>query len=135
VPRDGGDGPWPQHEVVQVFVEGKEPARGEDEGQEAHAAEGYVGDQHDAGEADGVAAQLFAAAAQVLGEAAVDAVADPLDAGIFGWKIGDHPQGQFGIEGAQVLNEAPVEVAGAGGEGDLDLRVQRFRSMFSRFND
>ena len=54
--------------MVEVFVEGDEGAGGEDEGQEAHAAEGDVGDQHDAGEADVVAAQLFAAAAQVLGE-------------------------------------------------------------------
>ena len=49
----------PQHEVVEVFVEGDEGARGEHQGQEAHAAEGDVGDQHDAGEADVVAAQAL----------------------------------------------------------------------------
>ena len=125
VPRDGGNRPRPQHEVIEVFVEGEEAARGEDQRQQSHAAEWDVGDQHDAGQADGLAAQLFAAVAQVLGERAVDAVADPLEFGIFGRKIGDHPKGQFGIEGAQVLDETPVEGVGAAGEGELDLRVQR----------
>ena len=54
--------------MIQVFVEGEEAARGEHERQQAHAAEGNVGDQHHGGEADVVAAQRFAAAAQVLGE-------------------------------------------------------------------
>jgi hypothetical protein len=113
VTRDGKDRPGPEHEVVEVFVEGEERARRQDERQQAHPAEGNVGDQHDAGQSDGVATQCFAAGAQVVGEGPVDAVTDPLDGGIFGRKFGDHPKGQFGIEGAQVLDQAPVEVLGA----------------------
>ena len=111
--------------MVEVFVEGEESPRPQDEREQAHAAEGDVGDQHDAGQPDAVAAQLFAAAAQVLGETAVDAVADPLEAGIRGGKIGHHPEGQFGIEGAQMLDEAPVQVFGAAQERELDFRGQR----------
>ena len=113
VARDVGKGRRPEHEVVEVFVESKETARRQYECQQAHAAERDVGDQHDAGEADGVAVHGLPAGAQVCGEGAVEAVGDPLEGGILGRKIGDHPDGQFGIDGAQVLDEAAVEVFGA----------------------
>ena len=93
---DGGEGRRPQHEVVEVFVEGDKGARREHQCQEAHAAEGNIGDQHHAGEADLVAAEFFAAAAQVLGESAVDAVADPLEGGSSGGKLETTQRGSSG---------------------------------------
>ena len=125
VPRNRWNGPRPEHEVVEVFVESEEAPGRENQRQQAHAAERHVGDKHHTGEADLITAQLFPAAAQVLGEGTVDAITNPSECGILRWKIGHHPQRQLGIEVAQVLDEAPVEVLGAGSKGDLDLRIQR----------
>ena len=124
VPQDGPAATRPQHEIVQVLIEGQEPERRQQQGHQAHAAERHAGNQHHPGQPDPVARGLGAAAGQVLRQAPVDAIGNPFQIGVFGRKIGDHPQRQFREKGAHALDQAAVQLVGAAGECDLDSRLQ-----------
>jgi len=109
----------PQHEIVQVFVDGQKVKGREDQRQQSHAAERDIGHQKDARETDGFASKRAAAACQILQEAA--AIAHPVEV-LFGWrKFRDDVERQFGKDRSHAFDQARVEFIGARCECDFDL--------------
>lgn len=119
MPKDGGNGARPQHEMVQVFVECQHIQRREQKGQQAEPPQGHVGRQHYSGETDGATAKRRAAAGQVVAQRPVDLVAHPAEVAIRGLELRDYAERQAGVDSPHALDETSVKVVGSRGEYDL----------------
>ena len=122
VARHGRKAARPQHEVVEILIDGQEVQRRQDQRQQPHPAKRNIGNQQHTRQADGLPAEGTAATRPVLQDAAP--VAHPVRVAVSGAEIRNHVERQFGKELAHARDEAHVQVVGSRRKSYLDFRLQ-----------